>query len=319
MIKKKVLLLGSTGQMGRHLVRKLTKNNYKVICQTRNSHKAVFLKMYGSIGYVEIVESSIFDESKIEKLISEVDICINLIGILYEKNRSNTFKKIHVDFPSKISFLCKKHDTELIHFSALGVEKATDSKYAKSKLNGEKIIRQNFAKATIIKPSLIFSVSDSLSTKFLSLLNILPAFPLYYNGSTKFMPIHASDVADLTFHIISNEINSKDIEAVGPEVLTFKEILKILLKSIDKKRFLISLPTPLAKLTAKIFSIFPNPPITSDQLRLLKYDNVSSSNSVTNFDIDCPSKISFENGINKYSYNWRDGGQYSIKKIKKLK
>ena len=106
MIKKKVLLLGSSGQMGRHLVRKLTKNNYKVICQTRNSHKAVFLKMYGSIGYIDLVETNIFDE-KIEKLISEVDICINIIGILHEKKKHNTFQKIHVEFPSKISSLCK--------------------------------------------------------------------------------------------------------------------------------------------------------------------------------------------------------------------
>ncbi len=314
MIKKKVLLLGSSGQMGRHLVRKLTKNNYKVICQTRNSHKSVFLKMYGSIGYIEIVEVNIFDEDKIENLISEVDICINLIGVLYEKNKNNTFKKIHVDFPSKISLLCKKYETEFIHFSALGIEKAVDSDYAKSKLDGEKLIRQNFAKATIIKPSLIFSVSDSLSTKFLTFLNILPGFPLYYNGLTKFMPIHASDVADLTYHIISNEIYSKDIEAVGPEVLTFKEILETLLRLIDKKRFLVPLPTFIAKITSRIFESFPNPLITSDQLRLLKYDNISSRNGLTNYDINCPSKISFEKGVEKYSYNWRDGGQYSVSK-----
>ena len=313
MIKKKVLLLGSSGQMGRHLVRKLTKNNYKVICQTRNSHKAVFLKMYGSIGYIDLVETNIFDE-KIEKLISEVDICINLIGILYEKNKHNTFQKIHVDFPSKISSLCKKYNTEFIHFSALGIEKALDSKYAKSKLDGEIKIRENCPRATIIKPSLIFSVSDSLSTKFLSMLNLLPVFPLYYKGLTKFMPIHASDVAELTYHIISNEIYSKNIEAVGPEVLTFREILEILLRLINKKRLLVPISIFIGKITSSIFELLPNPLITSDQLKLLKYDNISSSDGISNFDINCPSKITFENGVEKYSYNWREGGKYSIKK-----
>ena len=146
------------------------------------------------------------------------------------------------------------------------------------------------------------------------MLNLLPVFPLYYKGLTKFMPIHASDVADLTYHIISNEIHSKNIEAVGPEVLTFREILEILLRLINKKRLLVPISIFIGKITSSIFELLPNPLITSDQLKLLKYDNISSSDGISNFDINCPSKITFENGVEKYSYNWREGGKYSIKK-----
>ena len=317
MIKKKVLILGSSGQIGKHLIRKLTKNNYKVICQTRNAHKSVFLKTSGSIGYIDIEEASIFDQKKIENLINDADVCVNLIGILHEKNKVNSFKNIHTIFPDLISRLCNKNGTALIHLSALGLENALDSNYAKSKLEGEKLIKKNYDKAVILKPSVVFSVSDSFTTKFLSMLSIFPIFPLYYNGQTKFTPVHASDVADLIFNIISNNVISKSIEVVGPEELTFKEIIEILLDCIGKKRILIPLPYIVGKLSSMVLQKFPNPLITLDQFRLLKYHNIKSSNSLTNFDFGHPSKINFKEGVKKYAYNWRDGGQYSIKEIQK--
>ena len=319
MIKKKVLVLGSTGQIGRHLIRKLTKNNYKAICQTRNSHKAIYLKTSGSIGYIDIVEASIFDKEKLNYLIENSDICINLIGILFEKGKFNTFKKIHTDLPDILSKICSEKNKVFIHLSALGIENATNSLYARSKLEGEIKIRENYPKAIIIKPSIVFSVSDSLTTKFMSILNILPVFPLYYKGNTKFMPIHASEIADLLFYIIDRGITSKSIEAVGPEELTFKKILQILLKCINKNKLLIPIPLPLAKLSAVFFQIMPRPLITLDQLKLLKYDNIVSGKHETNFDIGCPSKITLEEGVMKYAYNWMDGGQYSLKKINNKK
>lgn len=319
MIKKKVLIFGSTGQIGKHLIRKLTKNNYKVICQTRNSHKAIFLKSSGSIGYIDIQEANIFDIEKIESLISEIDVCVNLIGILYEKGKLNTFKRVHEDFPNILSEICSKYNKDLVHISALSVENANDSLYALSKYAGENKIKKNLKRATIIKPSVVFSVDDNFTTRFMSLLNILPLFPLYYNGNTKFTPIHASDLANLIFNVISNEITSKEIEAIGPEVLTFKQMIEIILKCIGKKRLLIPLPLIFAKSSARFFQMFPNPLLTIDQLKLLKYDNIKSLKGISNFDINFPSKISFEEGLMKYAYNWREGGQFSISHIKKNK
>ena len=318
MITKKILIFGATGQIGRYCIRRLVKNNYKVIAATRNSHKAIFLKTQASIGYLEIEQANIFDEKKISDLISKVDICINLVGILFEKNKKNTFKKIHSDFPEILSRICKKNNVDLIHISALALNDAKDSKYAQSKIIGEKKIRENLLEATIIKPSIVHSVDDNFSTKLLSLLRLLPFFPLYYNGETKYSPIHASDVAELIFFVISKKIHSKDIEAIGQEVLSFKKMIQILLKSIKKKRFLLPLPLPLAKTLAFFFQLLPNPLLTIDQLRLLKYDNIKSEKGITNFDIGCPSKILFEDSVNSYSYNWRDGGKYSITKTDKL-
>ena len=237
MIRKKILIFGASGQIGRHCIRKLAKKNYKITAITRNKHqKAYILKTQAPIGYLDIEQSDIFDQTKIEKFISDSDICINLVGILFERGKKNTFENIHYKFPKLISEICAKFKKKLIHLSALGLTDAKNSKYALSKIKGEIVIRKNLPNATIIKPSLVYSVDDKITTKFMGLLNLLPVFPLYYRGETKFSPIHASDISNLIFSVVDNELYSKDIEAIGPEVLTFKEILEKILISINKKR-----------------------------------------------------------------------------------
>ena len=148
----------------------------------------------------------------------------------------------------------------------------------------------------------------------LTLLNRLPLFPLYYKGRTKFAPIHCSDLTDTIHHIISNNIYSKIIECVGPEIISFKELLQRLLQLINKKRILVPFPLPIAELSAKFFEMFPKPIITRDQLRLLKYDNISSGKYKTNSDIGMPSKRYFNDEVKKYCYMWREGGQFSTEK-----
>ena len=315
---KNCLIFGGSGQIGRNLIRKLTKNNYIVTVVTRNVHqKSYIIKTQANAGYVEIVESSIFDENKIRGLFKKADICINLIGILFEKKRGNTFKNIHTVFPSLLSKLCKEYNLKhFIHISALGINEATDSLYAKSKLDGEKEILNNFPLATILRPSIVYSVDDNFTTNFMKMLSILPMFPLYYNGKTKFTPIHCSDLTDIIYHVISKNIYSKIIECVGPEVLTFKEILQKLLDLIGRKRILLPFPLSLAKISAGLFELLPNPLLTRDQLRLLNYDNIISGKYKTNIDIGVPSKRYFSKEVKKYSYMWREGGQFSTEKYK---
>ena len=232
-----------------------------------------------------------------------------------KKKKGNTFKNIHSIFPTILSKLCKKYNLkQFIHVSALGINDAIDSKYAISKLEGENNVLENFSKTTILRPSVVFSNSDNFSTQFMTLLNRLPIFPLYYSGNTKFMPIHCSDLTDIIYHVITNKIDTKVIECVGPEVLSFKEILQILLILINKKRLLIPFPLPLAKLSAKFFQLFPKPLLTVDQLKLLKYDNISSGKYKTNSEIGVPSKLFFKDEVKKYSFMWRDGGEFSTEK-----
>ena len=119
---------------------------------------------------------------------------------------------------------------------------------------------------------------------------------------------------NIIYHIISEGSDTQIIECVGPEILTFKEILEILLNLIKKKRLLLPFPLPIAKLSAKFFQLLPKPLLTEDQLRLLKYDNIPSGKYKTNSDIGLPSKLYFKDEVKKYSYMWRDGGEFSTEK-----
>ncbi|MFL2893268.1 MAG: complex I NDUFA9 subunit family protein [Candidatus Pelagibacter sp.] len=310
---KEILLLGASGQIGRNLIRKFTINNFKITAVTRNLHsKGYLLKTQGNPGYLEIEEANIFNEKELSKLLLNSNICINLIGILHEK-KNNTFTNIHKNFPDVLSRLCYKNKIEqLIHVSALGVDKASDSIYAKSKLEGENIIKKNFPSSVILRPSLVYSIDDNFTTSFMRLLSFSPVFPLYYSGETKFTPIHVSDMTEIIFQIIKNNLNSKTIECIGPEIITFKEIMKKLLFAIKKKRLLIPTPLIIGNITANLMEVFmSNPLITKDQLRLLKYDNIASGNYKTNFDYKIPANLKFEDEINKYSYMWRESGQFA--------
>ena len=311
---KKVLIFGGSGQIGRHLVRKLTKENYLVTVVTRNYHKnGAILKTQGNPGYIDVVEANIFDEEKLDILFQDKDMCINLVGILYE-DKKNTFNNIHVNFPSVISKKCEKYNLKkLIHISALGIEKALDSKYASTKNQGEKSIIQNFSKSVILRPSVIYSVDDNFTTNLMTLLSLLPVFPLYYYGKTKFSPIHVSDFCEIITKIIDKNVSDQIIQCVGPEEMSFKEILEKLLISIDKKRLLIPMPIQIAKLLAFFLEKLPKPLITRDQLKLLKYDNVLSSDYKSNNDLGLEAKLKFQDEVSKYSYMWKKGGEYSKK------
>ena len=311
---KKVLIFGGSGQIGRHLIRRLTNKNYLVTVVTRNLHqKGTVLRLGGNPGYVEIIEANIFDEEKLNDLFKDKDICINLVGIISE-NKKNKFKNIHTYFPTLLSKKCEEFKLkQFIHISALGVDKAKDSKYAESKLAGEKNILENFSKTTILRPSVVYSVDDNFTTNLMTLLSLLPVFPLYYEGKTKFSPIHVSELCEIILEIIEKCIIEKIVECVGPEELSFKEILKKLLFSIEKKRILFNLPLFLAKIIIFFLEKLPKPLITQDQLTLLKYDNVISNEYKSNIDIGYKAKLRFEDEVKKYSYMWREGGEYSKK------
>ena len=228
-----ILIFGCSGQIGKSLIRKFTKNNYKVIAVTRSIHRKGFqIKTQSNYGYLELEEVNSFNEENLKSLIERSSVCINLIGILYEK-KSNYFNLIHSELPALLSKISSKQNlSQFIHISALGIEDAIDSKYAKSKLDGEKKIKKNFYKSVILKPSIVYSVDDNFTTNFMRLISILPFIPLYYSGNTKFTPIHVSDLASIIYQIVERKIISETIECVGPEVLTFKEILLKIMISI---------------------------------------------------------------------------------------
>ena len=257
MKQKEILLFGASGQIGRNLIRKLSKKNYKITAVTRNIHrKGYLLKTQANPGYLELVELNNFISHKIDDLMKNCSVCINLIGILHEKKK-NHFKTIHTDLPDMLSEKASKFNIDkFIHLSSLGIENAKDSMYALSKLNGEKKIIKNFKRSIILKPSIVYSVDDKFTTNFMTLINRLPFMPLYYSGNTKFTPIHVTDLVDIIYEMVDQDHPGLILECIGPEVLSFREIIESLLNSINKKRLLFPLPFPLAKFRQKFYNYF---------------------------------------------------------------
>ena len=311
-----ILVFGASGQIGRHLLRKLTKKDFKVTVVTRNIHaKAYILKSQANAGWINIVELETINYEKLSEIFKNKDICINLVGILNEKNKSS-FHNIHCLLPQKLAELSKKNNLEqFIHLSALGIEEAKESKYAYSKYNGENEIKKIFDKYVILRPSLVYSVDDKFTTMLMSMLKLFPLFPIYYEGKTIFHPIHVSDMCEIIEHVILNEVNSEIIECIGPEKITFKEILEKLLKTLEIKRLLVPTPLYLAILLANFFELLmKNPLLTKDQLILLKSNNSPSGKYKTNLDLNINSDLKyFDKEILKYSYMWKDGGEFSKK------
>ena len=314
---KEILVFGASGQIGRHLLRKLTKKNFKVTVVTRNLHrKAYILKSQANAGWMNIIELDNPNHEKLSEIFRNKDICVNLIGILHE-NKSASFNNIHCLLPKKLAELSKENNLkQFIQLSALGVEDALDSKYATSKLNGENEIKKIFNNYIILKPSIVYSVDDKFTTMLMSMLKLLPIFPIYYQGKTNFYPIHVSDICEIIENIISNEIITETIECIGPEKISFKHILQKLIKSLDINRILLPTPLFMAKLFANIFEItMKNPILTKDQLILLSHDNSPSGKYKTNLDLKLNSNLKyFEKEILKYSYMWKDGGEFSKEK-----
>ena len=313
-----ILVFGASGQIGRHLLRKLVRKNFKLTVVTRNLHqKAYILKSQANAGWINIIELKTFNYENLSKIFKDKDICINLIGILNQKNQTS-FNNIHTILPKKLAELSKKYNLkQFIHISALGIEEALDSKYAFSKFNGEQEIRKIINNYVILKPSLVYSVDDKFTTMLFNILKLSPIFPIYYNGKTVFHPIHVTDMCEIIENVIQTEIKEETIECIGPEKISFKEIILRLLKSLKINRLIIPTPLFIAKLFASFFELtMANPLLTKDQLILLNYNNTTSGKYKSNLDLKLNSDIKFfDKEISKYSYMWKQGGQFSKEKV----
>jgi len=307
-------ILGGGGFIGRYLVRNLTKKNYRCIISTRNAFQKGYLKTQAPPGAIEFIDWQPNDFSKIKEAINNSDVVINLIGILYE-NRKQKFSKIHTEIPDVISKLCAKSDVKkFIHVSAIGANAESKSLYQKSKFQGELKALSNFNNTIIIRPSVVCGTEDNFTNLFskLSFLPLIPVVGINY----KFQPILVTDVARAIEKSISIKNNEGKIyEIGGPEIISFGDMVKSILKTINKKRFVVEMPMPLAKIQSKILSLLPFPPIlTEDQCNILsESDNVVSEKYLTLKDLDIkPSNI--EIAMQKWLWRFRDGGEFAKKK-----
>ena len=310
MNQKIATIFGGSGFIGRHLIRRLTKKDYRIIVATRSPHLIGYLKPLGGSGEVELVKVDIYDLKDIKNVVQNSSIVINLVGILHE-TRKQKFNYIHSEFPNLLSNVCNQFNIQkMVHLSALGIKKDHTSKYMQSKFHGEQHIQNNFKSSIILRPSLIFGPEDKFFNTFASLAQFFPALPLIGGGANRFEPVFVEDVADAIVRVLElNNSNPKIYELGGPKNYSFKELMEILLFEIRKKRFLVSIPFGFAKFQSYFLQMMPNPLITPDQVELLKYDNVVSGEHSTLKDLGIRG-TAIKAVLHKYIYRFRAGGQF---------
>ncbi|MCB9982962.1 MAG: complex I NDUFA9 subunit family protein [Rhodospirillales bacterium] len=311
MKNKIATVFGGTGFVGRQVVRELAARGVIIKVATRVPERAYFLKPDGAVGQIVPVVCDYADEKSLAAAIAGSDYVINCIGVLFEKGKRQKFQKIHSDLPTAIAGLCAKAGVgRLVHFSALGVDKGT-SKYAKTKLEGEKGVLANSPKATILRPSVIFGEDDSFFNMFAEMARYAPALPLIGGGKTKFQPVYVGDVARAVLAALEQpQAQGQIYELGGPDVLNFKEIYERLFRYTGRKRCLVSLPYGLAKVQASFMSVLPQPPLTRDQVESLKTDNVVSPTAQGLADLGVlPTALDVI--LPTYLKSYRDGGRFA--------
>ena len=304
-------ILGGGGFIGRYLVRNLTKKNYRCIISTRKAFQKGYLKTQATPGAIELVDWNPNNFSVLKESIKNSDIVINLIGILYE-TRKQKFYNIHTNIPEAIAKICSESDVKkFIHVSAIGASETSKSLYQKSKYQGEVKAIENFKNTVIIRPSVVCGTEDNFTNLF-SKLSILPVIPIV-GINYKFQPILVNDVVDAIVHAIELKGNEGKIyEIGGPKVVSFGDMVKSILKTINKKRFVVPMPMPIAKIQSSILSLLPIPPIlTKDQCEILsEADNIVSNNHLTLKDLEInPSDV--EEAMKKWLWRYKAGGEFA--------
>ena len=269
------------------------------------------LKTQATPGAIELVNWNPNNFSELKEAIKNSDVVINLIGILYE-TRKQKFYNIHASIPEAISKICSESDVKkFIHVSAIGASENSKSLYQKSKFQGETKALSNFKKTVVIRPSVVCGTEDNFTNLF-SKLSILPVIPVV-GINYKFQPILVNDVADAIVQTIELKGNEGKIyEIGGPKIISFGDMVKSILKTINKKRFVVPMPMPLAKIQSTITDLLPIPPIlTKDQCEILsEADNIVSNENLSLKDLDInPSDV--EEEMKKWLWRYKDGGQFA--------
>ena len=308
--QKIIGIFGAGGFLGKHLMRQLTKLDYRVKVATRNPYLKGYLKPLGNPGQIELFKTNIFNPEDVKQVLKNCDLAINLVGILYE-TRKQKFNQIHAQFPNLLSELCNELGIKkLVHVSALGVKEGHPSQYMQSKLQGEKNIQDTFEQSVILRPSVIFGPEDKFFNTFATLAQFSPVLPLIGGGNTVFEPIYVGDVAEAIVKSLELNNSKPIIYELGGENYSFKELMQILLSEIGKKRFLMPIPFGMAKFQSYFLQMLPTPLLTPDQVTMLRYDNVVSGEYKTLKNIKIkPTTI--QSILPKYIYRFRSGGEFS--------
>lgn len=310
-----VTVFGASGFVGRHTVKALAKEGYRVRAVSRKPNLANFLLPAGTVGQIQIVKGNVNRDADVAKAIAGAGAVVNCTGVLYGHGKQG-FESINADAPGRIARAAMSAGvTTLVHVSALGADTESDSGYARSKGLGERNAREAFPRTVVLRPSLVFGPEDDFFNRFGNLARFLPFLPLIGGGKTKFQPVYVADVAAAIVRAVSDERTAgRTYQLGGPKVYSFKELLQFILSETGRKRFLLPLPSFLASIKA-FFLELPSyvlpytPPLTMDQVKLLKSDALVQPGAFTLDELGITAK-SVESVVPGYIWRFHPKGQF---------
>ena len=270
-----ITVFGGTGFIGRHLVPLLLRNGATVRLAVR--HPGRVQMTTEPVHAPQIIQADVLDDIAVGDAIAGTDAVVNLVGILTETT-TQTYRAVHVEGARRVALAAQRHGVmRLIHISALGASATSPAISDQTKAEGERAVREVFPQATIVRPSLVFGEDDHFFTRFAAMIKSSPVLPLIGGGTTKFQPVFVHDMTAGLLELLKHpETAGKTYEFGGPQVYSFKVLLELLLTALNRQRILIPIPFALAEMQAGLLELLPNPPLTRDQVRLLKTDKVVS-------------------------------------------
>lgn len=313
-INKLVTVFGGSGFVGRHVVRALAKRGYRIRAAVRRPDLAGHLQPLGRVGQIHAVQANLRYPDSVEAAVRDADAVVNLVGVLFERG-AQRFAHVHARGAETVAQAAARLGVPLVHMSALGADETSPSLYARSKATGERLVLAAKPDATILRPSIIFGPEDSFFNRFAAMARMSPILPLVGGGATRFQPVFVGDVALAIAEAMGGKSKPGTIyELGGPEIRTFKELMQYMLTVIERRRLLLPVPFPLAKLMAAFAGLLPKPPLTADQVEMLKRDNVVSEEALRQgrtFEGLGIEPVLMEVVVPSYLWRYRKAGQFS--------
>jgi uncharacterized protein YbjT (DUF2867 family) len=275
-IETLVTVFGGSGFLGRHVVRALAYRGYRIRVAVRRPELTGHLRPMGKVGQIQAVQANLRFPQSVAAALRDADAVVNLVGILFERGNQR-FDAVQTAGAQAVAAAAQAADIPLVHVSAIGADAGSASHYARSKAEGERRVLAARPAAVIMRPSIVFGPEDDFFNRFAALARLLPALPLPGGGHTRFQPVFAGDVAEAIARAVDGAAKPGAIyELGGPDVRTFREIMEFILATIRRRRLLVPVPFALLKAQALFAQFLPKPPITPDQVELLKHDTVVS-------------------------------------------
>ena len=307
---REATVFGGTGFIGRAVVRVLTRQGWRIRVAVRDPSAARDLQPLGDVGQITAIPATIQDPAAVAQALAGADAVINLVGILFEKGRQS-FQSVHVEGAANIARAAAAAGVgRFVHLSAIGADAGSSSLYARSKAGGEAAVREAFPDASILRPSIVFGPEDSFFNRFATMAQFSPVLPLIGGGTSKFQPVYVGDVArSVEICLEEPGCRGHTYELGGPGVYSFRELMEMMLAETRRRRFLVPLSFSMARLQARFFELLPTPPLTRDQLELLKRDNVVGEDALGLHELGV-TPTALEDILPSYLDCYRIGGRY---------